>query len=69
MGDIAFGKDHVVSLEYSAAGTNSIIAYNPHDIVDRFHEQNETYFISRNIPHNYDPTVLAVVASEKDIYI
>lgn len=58
-----------VSLEYSAAGTNSIIAHNPHDIVDRFHEQNETYIISRNIPHNYDPTVLAVVASENDIYI
>ena len=58
-----------VSLEYSAAGANSIIARSSRDIIERFHEENETYFISRNIPHNYDPTVLAVVASEKDVYI
>ncbi|MFC1812125.1 ATP-grasp domain-containing protein [Thermodesulfobacteriota bacterium] len=58
-----------VSLEYSAAGTNSIIAHNPHDISVRFLEQNATYIISRNIPHNFDPTVLAVVANENDIYI
>ena len=58
-----------VSLEYSAAGANSIIARKPDDISDRFIEQNATYIISRNIPHKYDPTVLAVVAGENDIYI
>lgn len=63
-------KDGIfVSLEYSAAGANSIIARSSRDIIERFHEEHETYLISRNIPHNYDPTVLAVVANEKDIYI
>ena len=63
-------KDGIfVSLEYSAAGANSVIAHSPRDIFERFHEENETYLISRNIPHNYDPTVLAVVANEKDVYI
>jgi len=63
-------KDGIfVSLEYSAAGANSIIARSSRDIIKRFHEENETYLISRNIPHNYDPTVLAVVANEKDVYI
>jgi ATP-grasp domain len=63
-------KDGIfVSLEYSAAGANSIIARSSRDIIERFHEENETYLISRNIPHNYDPTVLAVVANEKDVYI
>jgi len=38
-------------------------------VLKRFHEENETYLISRNIPHDYDPTVLAVVANEKDVYI
>lgn len=28
-----------------------------------------TYLISRYIPHSYDPTVLGVVANEKDVYI
>jgi len=63
-------KDGIfVSLEYSAAGANSILAHNPRDIVERFHEENEIYLISRYIPHHSDPTVLAVVANEKDVYI
>jgi hypothetical protein len=63
-------KDGIfVSLEYSAAGANSIIAHSFRDIVERFHDEHETYLISRNIPHNYDPTVLAVVANEKGVYI
>lgn len=63
-------KDGIfVSLEYSAAGSNSIIARSPRDIVARFSEQEATYLISRNIPHKHDPTVLAVVANEDAIYI
>lgn len=52
-----------VSLEYSAAGANSIIAHRSRDIVEKFHEENDMYLISRNIPYIYDPTVLAVVAN------
>lgn len=63
-------KDGIfVSLEYSAAGTNSIIAHSSRDIIERFHEKDATYLISRNIPHHADPTVLAVVANETDGYI
>jgi hypothetical protein len=63
-------KDGIfVSLEYSAAGSNSIIASSPRDILAKFFGQEATYLISRNIPHKHDPTVLAVVANEDAIYI
>lgn len=58
-----------ISSEYSAAGVNSIIAHGLKDITQKFNAQNEPYFISRFIPHNYDPTVLAVVADEENVYI
>jgi hypothetical protein len=63
-------KDGIfVSLEYSAAGSNSIIAHSPRDIEDKFQGQDEIFLISRNIPHHNDPTVLAVVANENEIYV
>jgi len=63
-------KDGIfVSFEYSAAGSNSIIAHSPRDIIERFQGQDEIFLISRNIPHHTDPTVLAVVANENEIYI
>lgn len=58
-----------VSQEYSAAGVNSIIAHHENDITKRFYEENETYLICRYIPHQHDPTVLAVVANDSDVYI
>ena len=58
-----------VCQEYSAAGVNSIIAHDIDDIKGKFSEPDEPYLISRFIPHVHDPTVLAVVAGEKDIYI
>jgi len=61
-----------VSQEYSAAGVNSIIAHSTRDIINKFNaedDKDETYLISRYIPHNYDPTVLGVVANENDVYI
>lgn len=58
-----------VSQEYSAAGVNSIIAHSTQDIINKFNGQDETYLISRYIPHIYDPTVLGVVANENDVYI
>ena len=63
-------KDGIfVTREYSAAGANSIIANGPQDIVDRFQQTDATYLISRYIPHDKDPTVLAVVANENQIYV
>ncbi len=58
-----------VSLEYSAAGANSIVAHNPRDIYQRFQQKDASYLISRYIPHTLDPTVLAVVANESEVYI
>jgi hypothetical protein len=55
--------------EYSAAGVNSIVAHHVDDIKNRFSAPDEPYLISRFIPHTYDPTVLAVVADEDDVYI
>lgn len=62
-------KGVFVSCEYSAAGVNSMIAHSVKDIMDKFHKEDETYLISRYIPHDFDPTVLAVVANEEDVYI
>jgi hypothetical protein len=58
-----------VTREYSSAGINSIVAYNLNDVTTKFREERETYLISRYIPHQHDPTVLAVVANEDDVYI
>lgn len=58
-----------VCREYSAAGVNSIIAHHLDDIKNKFSAPDEPYLISRYIPHSYDPTVLAVVADEDDVYI
>jgi len=63
-------KDGIfVTLEYSAAGSNSIIAHSPRDIKEKFQAQDDIFLISRYIPHPSDPTVLAVVANENDVYI
>lgn len=58
-----------VSNEYSAAGANSAIISCCDDILLRFTEAEETYLASRYIPHEHDPTVLAVVANEEEVYI
>jgi hypothetical protein len=58
-----------VSQEYSAAGVNSIIAHGIDDIKNKFNPLDKPYLISRFIPHEYDPTVLAVVADEEEVYI
>jgi len=58
-----------VSQEYSAAGVNSIIANGIDDIKNKFNALDKPYLISRFIPHEHDPTVLAVVAGEEDVYI
>ena len=58
-----------VTKEYSAAGINSLVAGNKQEIEDKFAEQDVTYIISRFLPHTLDPTVLAGVANEEDIFI
>jgi len=58
-----------ISKEYSSGGLQSIVAHNPDDITEKFQDQKQTYIISRYIPHDHDPTVLAVVANEDEVYI
>ncbi len=58
-----------VTKEYSAAGINSIVARDTEDVVSKFEDQDGPYLITRFMPHTHDPTVLAVVASEDDIFI
>jgi hypothetical protein len=58
-----------ITEEYSAAGAKSIVAHGPDDILGKFKLENIQYLISRYIPHEDDPTVLGVVANEKDVYI
>ena len=58
-----------ISGAYSAAGINSAVTYNQGEVEKRFGHTDDIYLISRYIPHQLDPTVLAVVANEKDVYI
>lgn len=58
-----------VTKEYSAAGINSIVAESRTDISDKFYGQDVNYIISRFMPHVLDPTVLAVVAGEDEVFI
>ena len=58
-----------VTKAYSAAGINSIVAFSRSDITDKFEGQEDTYVVTRFLPHQHDPTVLAVVASEDEVYI
>lgn len=58
-----------ITQEYSAAGVNAVIAGKEADIPARFREETGRYLISRYIPHDNDPTVLAVVANEEDVYV
>ncbi|WDP93062.1 MAG: ATP-grasp domain-containing protein [Desulfobacter sp.] len=58
-----------VTKEYSAAGINSTVAACRKDIEDKFNGEETSYIISRFMPHTLDPTVLAVVAGEEDVFI
>ncbi len=54
---------------YSAAGINSVVAFCASDISEKFNGQDTTYVITRYLPHEHDPTVLGLVASENEVYI
>ncbi len=58
-----------VSQPYSAAGTNSFIVRSADELAQRLPLPQSTYFISRYVPHEYDPTVLGVVGNEDDVFI
>lgn len=58
-----------ISEPYSAAGSNSAITHSQEEVASMFADPDGLYLISRYIPHQYDPTVLAVVANENDVYI
>lgn len=58
-----------ISGAFSAAGINSAVTFNQEQVESRFGNTDDVYLISRFIPHQLDPTVLAVVANEKDVYI
>ncbi len=58
-----------VSQPYSAAGTNSFIVRGIDDLNKRLPLPQSTYFISRFVPHDFDPTVLGVVGNEEDVFI
>jgi hypothetical protein len=58
-----------ISCAYSAAGANAVITENQQEVLKWCDNREGEFLISRYIPHNLDPTVLAVVANEKDVYI
>jgi predicted ATP-grasp superfamily ATP-dependent carboligase len=58
-----------VSRPYSAAGTNSFLVRSIEDLNQKLPLPQSTYFISRYVPHEFDPTVLGVVGNEDDVFI
>lgn len=58
-----------VSAAYSAGGANSAITRSQREVADRFPDEDMEYLVTRYIPHSLDPTVLAVVANEHEVYI
>lgn len=58
-----------ISCAYSAAGANSVVTQNQQQVEEWCEKQHGLFLISRYLPHVHDPTVLAVVANENDVYI
>ncbi len=58
-----------ISRPYSAAGAASAITHCPQDIQEKFGHRDSAFLLSRYMPHDHDPTVLAVVAGPDDVYI
>ena len=59
-----------VTCRYSAAGSNSAILDKP-DLFYRYFEdvENDVFMFTRYIKHYCDPTVLGIVANEKEVFI
>jgi len=58
-----------ISCEYSAAGSNSTITTNQQHVIHWSQGKGGLFLMTRFIPHTLDPTVLAVVANEHDVYV
>ncbi len=58
-----------ISAPYSAAGSNSAVTQSQVETASIFTDPDGLYILAKYIPHQYDPTVLAVVANENDVYI
>jgi len=58
-----------VSAAFSAAGANSAVTQSQDDVAAKFTDDDCEYLVTKFIPHDLDPTVLAVVANEEDVYI
>ena len=59
-----------VSLEKSAAGSNSIVANDIETIYAKFkNEKESTFLLTEFIKHKSDPTTLAVVINENEVFV
>jgi len=58
-----------ISLEHSAGGAQSMIARTSDEVAARFADAQATYLVTRYMPHVHDPTTLAVVANERDVFV
>jgi len=58
-----------VSAAFSAAGANSAVTKCQEEVAAKFTDDDCEYLVTRYLPHDLDPTVLGVVANEKDVYI
>nr|WP_321514495.1 hypothetical protein [uncultured Pseudodesulfovibrio sp.] len=58
-----------VSASHSAGGAQSMVCRCAKDALDRFTCPETHYLISGYTPHTHDPTVLAVVGNENEVYV
>ena len=58
-----------VSGAFSAAGANSAVTHSQEEVAAKFTDEDCEYLVTKYIPHELDPTVLAVVANEDSVYI
>ena len=63
------GKTVFVTQAYGAAGVGSGVVCRLDDLALCLGDPDDTYVASCYIPHTFDPTVLAVVANEHDVYV
>lgn len=57
-----------VSAAFTAGGANSAVVRSQGEVENKFTEESQ-YVVTRYVPHKSDPTVLAVVANENDVFI
>jgi predicted ATP-grasp superfamily ATP-dependent carboligase len=63
------GRKAFVSRAYSAGGSNSLIVSTIEEIKSRFEGALDGLLVTEFVEHQYDPTVLGIVAGENDVYI